>query len=205
MKTKLLILIFSFLILTACGTSKPIATVHHERIETQLQPIPISADTIEITLSRDAACCVRSTSGSKNNVTSVEIQRALLTKSNSESSNPNGKKSFQSVLSVGEKNNSEGVKSVDHRLLTIDNIKSTRGMCVKTTQTDTTQTLRITLKPDTIFVPYVHHIRSDTIVAPDPTTKTKMQKTQTANLLLILIIIAIIIIFFDRMTKGHNL
>ena len=68
-------------------------------------------------LSRDAACCVRSTSGSKNNTTSVEIQRALLTKSNSESSNPNGKKSFQSVLSVGEKNNSEGVKSVDHRPL----------------------------------------------------------------------------------------
>ena len=48
---------------------------------------------------------------------SVEIQRALLTKSNSESLNPNGKKSFQSVLSVGEKNNSEGVKSVDHRPL----------------------------------------------------------------------------------------
>ena len=88
---------------------------------------------------------------------------------------------------------------------TIRSIASTRGVSVKTTHTDTTQTLRITLKPDTIFVPYVHHIRSDTIVAPDPTTKTKMQKTQTANLLLILIIIAIIIIFFDRMTKGHNL
>ena len=84
MKTKLLILIFSFLILTACGTSKPIATVHHERIETQMQAVPIGADTIEITLSRDAACCVRSPQRSKNNVTSVEIQRALLTKSNSE-------------------------------------------------------------------------------------------------------------------------
>ena len=70
----------------------------------RLKPIPISADTIEITLhSRDAVCCVRSTSGSKNNTTSVEIQRALLTKSNSESLNPNGKKSFQSVSSVGEK------------------------------------------------------------------------------------------------------
>lgn len=135
----------------------------------------------------------------------MEIQRALLTKSNSESSNPNGKKSFQSVSSVGEKNNSEGVKSVDRRLLIVDNIKSTRGVSVKTTHTDTTQTLRIALKPDTIFVPYVYHIRSDTIIAPDPTTKTKMQKTQTANLLLILIIIAIIIIFFDRMTKRHNL
>ena len=35
---------------------------------------------------------------------SVEIQRALLTKSNSESLNPNGKKSFKSVQSVGDIN-----------------------------------------------------------------------------------------------------
>ena len=42
---------------------------------------------------------------------SVEIQRALLTKSNSESLNPNGKKSFKSVESVGD-NHSEGVTSV---------------------------------------------------------------------------------------------
>ena len=82
----------------------------------RLKPILISADTIEITLhSRDTACCVRSPQRSKNNPTSVEIQRALLTKSNSESLNPNGEKSFQSVLSVGEKNNSEGVKFVDRR------------------------------------------------------------------------------------------
>ena len=53
---------------------------------------------------------------------------------------------------------------------------------------DTLQQLKINLTPDTI-------------VAPDPTTKAKMQKTQTANLLLILIIIAIIIIFFDRKTR----
>ena len=171
MKTKLLILIFSFLILTACGTSKPIATVHHERIETQLQPIPISADTIEITLhSRDAACCVRSPQRSKNN-----------------------------VLNKRANARQDTARCVP----TIRSIASTRGVSVKTTQTDTTQTLLITLKPDTIFVPYVHHIRSDTIVIADPTTKTKMQKTQTANLLLILIIIAIIIIFFDRMTKRQ--
>ena len=172
MKTKLLILIFSFLILTACGTSKPIATVHHERIETQLQPIPISADTIEITLSRDMACHVLSTSGSKNNTSNKRANAR---------------------------------QDTARCVPTIRSIASTRGVSVKTTHTDTTQTLRITLKPDTIFVPYVHHIRSDTIIAPDPTTKTKMQKTQTANLLLILIIIAIIIIFLDRMTKGHNL
>ena len=42
---------------------------------------------------------------------SEEIQRALLTKSNSESLNPNGKKSFKSVKSVRD-NHSEGVTSV---------------------------------------------------------------------------------------------
>ena len=172
LKTLLLAPYSLLLILCSCGTSKPIATVHHERIETQLQPIPISADTIEITLSRDAACCVRSTSGSKNNTSNKRANARQDT-----------------------------VRCVP----TIRSIASTRGVSVKTTHTDTTQTLRITLKPDTIFVPYVHHIRSDTIIAPDPTTKTKMQKTQTAHLLLILIIIAIIIIFFDRMTKRHNL
>ena len=53
---------------------------------------------------------------------SVEIQRALLTKSNSESSNPNGKKSFKSVLSVGNINSAwhaerNSVRSVNQRSL----------------------------------------------------------------------------------------
>ncbi|MBR5237883.1 MAG: hypothetical protein IKV26_04130 [Paludibacteraceae bacterium] len=79
----------------------------------------------------------------------------------------------------------------------IKNIKvaSTRGVSVKTTHTDSTQTLRITLKPDTIFVPYVHHIRSDTIIAPDPTIKAKLTTARWQIVALILIIIAIIIIF----------
>ena len=165
MKTKLLILIFSFLILTACGTSKPIATVHHERIETQLQPIPISADTIEITLSRDAACCVRSTSGSKNNISNKRANAR---------------------------------QDTARCVPTIRSIASTRGVSVKTTQTDTTQTLRITLKPDTIFVPYVHHIRSDTIVAPNPTTKAKLTTARRQIVALILILIAIIIFLYRK-------
>ena len=140
------------LVFCSCKTHKPVATASHERIEERVKPIPINADTIEITLSRDARL-------------------------------------------VRPPKTSEASQTVDRRPLTVDNIKSSRGVSVKTIHTDTTQTLRITLKPDTIFVPYVHHIRSDTIVAPDPTIKAKMQKTQTANLLLILIIIAIIIIF----------
>ena len=111
------------------------------------------------------------------------------------------------VLSTSGSKNNKSNKRANARqdtarcVPTIRSIASTRGINVKTTHTDTTQTLQITLKPDTIYVPYTTHIRSDTIVAPDPTTKAKMQKTQTANLLLILIIIAIIIIFFDRKTR----
>ena len=81
---------------------------------------------------------------------------------------------------------------------TIRSIASTRGVSVKTTHTDTTQTLRITLKPDTIFVPYVHHIRSDTIVIPDPTIKAKLTTARWQIVVLILILIAIIIILFLR-------
>ena len=158
MKTKFLILNFSFLILTACSTSKPITTTHTERIETHLKPIPINADTIEITLSRDA-----------------RLVRPLQT--------------------------SKASTTVDRRPLTVDNIKSTRGLNIKTTHTDTTQTLQITLTPDTIYVPYTTHIRSDTIIVPDPTTKAKLTTARWQIVALILIIIAIIIIFLDRKTR----
>ena len=168
MKTKFLILNFLFLILTACSTSKPITTTHTERIETHLKPIPISADTIEITLSRDA--------------------RLVRPPQTSEASTTVEPTVFEPL-------------AIKCRPLTVDNIKSTRGLNIKTTHTDTTTHIKLTLKPDTIYMPYTTHIRSDTIIVPGPTTKAKMQKTQTANLLLILIIIAIIIIFFDRKTR----
>ena len=164
--------ILVIIIFCSCSMQKPVVTTHTERIEERVMPVAVGADTIEITLSRDAACCVRSTQRSKNNTSNKRANAR---------------------------------QDTARCVPTIRSIASTRGVSLKTTHTDTTQTLRITLKPDTIFVPYVHHIRSDTIVIADPTTKTKMQKTQTANLLLILIIIAIIIIFFDRMTKRHNL
>ena len=146
------------LVFCSCKTHKPVATASHERIEERVKPIPINADTIEITLSRDARL-------------------------------------------VRPPKTSEASQTVDRRPLTVDNIKSTRGVSVKSTHNDTTQTLRITLKPDTIFVPYVHHIRSDTIVAPDPTTKAKLTTARWQIVALILIIIAIIIIFLDRKTR----
>ena len=159
MKTKLLILNFSFLILTACGASKPIATVHTERIEERLKPVAVGADTIVLEM-QNAKCKMHNDSTPK----------------------------------TSEASKNDCALSIMHCALT----KSTRGVSVKTTHTDSTQTLRITLKPDTIFVPYVHHIRSDTIVAPDPTTKAKLTTARWQIVALILILIVITIILFIR-------
>ena len=161
MKTKLLILNFSFLILTACGASKPIATVHTERIEERLKPVAVGADTIEI---------------------------EYLTENNS-------------LTECTELTENAVAPPAENRIKNIK-VASTRGVSVKTTHTDTTQTLRITLKPDTIFVPYVHHIRSDTIVAPDPTTKAKLTSARWQIVALILIII-IIIVYSLRSTVNR--
>ena len=100
------------------------------------------------------------------------------------------------------------VQSTDNRVQSTDtpysmlpapySIKSTRGVKISRHETDTTKTLRITLRPDTVYLPYTHHIRSDTIVVQDHICKTKLQKTQTASVMLILILIAIIIIFIKR-------
>ena len=58
---------------------------------------------------------------------------------------------------------------------------------------DTLQRIKIDLKPDTVFVPYMTHIRSDTIVAPCPTTQAKLTTSRWKTVALLLILIAIII------------
>ena len=157
------------LILCSCGASKPIATVHTERIEERLKPIPISADTIEITLSRDA----RLVRPPKTSKASTTVEPTV----------------FEPL-------------AIKCRLLTVDNIKSTRGINVKSTHTDSTTRIKLTLTPDTIYVPYTTHIRSDTIIAPDPTTKAKLTTARWQIVALILILIAITIIFLkDRKTR----
>lgn len=83
-------------------------------------------------------------------------------------------------------------------------IKSTRGVNISRHETDTTSTLRITLRPDTVYLPYTHHIRSDTIVIPDRICKMKLQKTQTTNVLLILILIIIFIFLFKQKYKFYR-
>ena len=63
---------------------------------------------------------------------------------------------------------------------------------------DTLQQLKIKLRPDTVYVPYTTHIRSDTIVAPDPTTVAKLTSARWKMALLIIFIILILVIKIRR-------
>ena len=65
-------------------------------------------------------------------------------------------------------------------------IKSTRGINISRYKTDTTSTLRITLRPDTVFVPYTNHIRSDTIVVPDRICNEKLKQSKFMNIILLI-------------------
>lgn len=114
------------------------------------------------------------------------------------------------VLSTARSKNNALNKRADARqdtarcVPTIHSIASTRAMKLETRQTDSTEKLILTLRPDTVFVPYTNHIRSDTIVVPDRICKTKLQKTQTANVLLILILIIVIIFLFKQKYKFYR-
>ena len=172
-------------LLISCASNRPVATTRTERIEQHLMPIPVSADTIEITEYRlQSANFTPSPAG-------LHLKQGENKRGNQLSTKP--QKHNSPILSpcIRGTSEAEGVK-----------IKSTRGVNISRHETDTTSTLRITLQPDTVFVPYTNHIRSDTIVVPDRICKTKLQKTQTANVLLIFIIIVATIIFFlkDRKT-----
>ena len=172
-------------LLCSCKVQKPVATTSHERIEAHLQPIPVGADTIEITEYR-----LQSTD---NRVQITHFVRDFYSARHNE----------QALSALANRKNIQSADTPYSMLPAPYSIKSTRGVNISRHETDTTSTLRITLRPDTVFVPYTNHIRSDTIVVHDRICKTKLQKTQTANALLILIIIVATIIFFlkDRMTR----
>ena len=89
------------------------------------------------------------------------------------------------------------------RVPTIESVRSTRALSITKITTDTTSTLRITLRPDTVFVPYINHIRSDTIVVPDRICQQKLNHSNMTNLFLILILIAIFIIYL-RKSIAHR-
>jgi hypothetical protein len=68
-------------------------------------------------------------------------------------------------------------------------IKSTRGVNIERIETDSSRTLRMTLRPDTVFVPYTNHIRSDTIVVPDRICNEKLKQTKFMNVILLIFLI----------------
>lgn len=186
MYTFLIFILFTF---TSCSMQKPVSMAHVERIEEHVMPVAVGADTIEITLPHtENNWLTERTDNTKT--TSLRLSDNCIINNFEQSE----KSKFRELRGFREKkNNSVREKNNSVRNKNSVRISSTRGINISRHETDTTQTLRITLRPDTVFLPYTHHIRSDTIVIPDRICKTKMQKTQTANALLILILIAIII------------
>ena len=165
MYTFLIFILFTF---ASCSMQKPVSVAHVERIEEKMMPIPVGADTIEITLCHPYGVLLNDTSLSGVCTPAYDISPPL------------------------------GVNN------TIPySISSTRGVNISRHETDTTSTLRITLRPDTVFVPYTHHIRSDTIVVPDRVCQQKLNHSNMTNLFLILILIAIFIIYL-RKSIAHR-
>ena len=173
MYTFLIFILFTF---ASCASNRPVATTHTERIEERVMPVAMGADTIEITEYRlQITNFTPSPAG-------LPLKQGENMRGNQLSAIP--QKHDSPILSpcIRGTSGAEGVK-----------IKSTRGINISRHETDTTSTLRITLRPDTVFVPYTNHIRSDTIVVPDRICQQKLNRSNMTNLFLILILIAIII------------
>ena len=146
---------------------------HVERIEERVMPIPIGADTIEIVLSHT------------NNILHTECTECT-----------------EYAVATPAEDRYKLDADTACRVPTIESVRSTRALSMTKITTDTTSTLRITLRPDTVFVPYTNRIRSDTIVVHDRVCQQKLNRSNMTNLFLILILIAIIIIFLkNRMTR----
>ena len=171
-------------LLISCASNRPMATTHTERIEEKVMPILVGADTIEIVLSHtdnteDIKTCLlgRDFAQQKQDHYVKEKSSYVFLSKNTTS---------EASSNLWETPHSEGVNSV--------RISSTRGVNISRYETDTTSTLRITLRPDTVFVPYTNHIRSDTIVVPDRICQQKLNHSNMTNIFLILILIAMLML-----------
>ena len=167
------------ILLYSCSSQKPIATTHTERIEERVMPVAVGADTIEIVLN-------------------VGTRHAV-------SANPNGNsrdaRLERPLTREGQnRHNIQPVGRTDTacRVPTIESVRSTRALSMTKITTDTTSTLRITLRPDTVFVPYINHIRSDTIIVSDRICNEKLNRSNMTNLFLILILIAMLMLAVRR-------
>ncbi len=195
--------ILLIIIFCSCGAQKSITMAHVERIEERVMPIPVGADTIEIELCRDTRLECPNEQSEK---CTQNIKTCLLGRDFAQQKQDHYVKEKSSYVflsknttskassNLWETPHSEGVNSV--------RISSTRGVNISRHETDTSTRIRLTLRPDTVFVPYTNHIRSDTIVVPDPTTQAKLTtaRWQIAMLLLIIIVATIIFILKDKKT-----
>ena len=203
MYTFLVFILFTF---ASCASNRPVATTHTERIEEKVMPIPVGADTIEIELCRDTRLERPLTRKGQNPTSTAssnlcKSDERLLTKSKQRIKKE--LKNQSDLCNLWETTHSEGVNSV-HSVRNKNSVRisSTRGINISRHETDTSTRIKLTLRPDTVFVPYTNHIRSDTIVVPDRVCQQKLNRSNMTNLFLILILIAIFIIFLkNRMTR----
>ena len=169
MKTNLFIIML--ILLYSCSSRKPIATTHTERIEERVMPVAMGADTIEITEYR-----LQSTD---NRLQITHFVRDFYSAQHNE----------QALSALANRKNIQSTDTPCSLLPTTYSIKSTRGVDIFRHETDTTSTLRITLRPDTVFVPYTNHIRSDTIVVPNRICNEKLKQTKFMNVFLLIFLI----------------
>ena len=192
-------------------------------------PIPVGADTIEIELCRDTRLeCPNEQSESQCRDTRLECPMTRKGQNPTNTANPTfdprpstidtqdiktcllGRDFAQQKQDHYVKEKSSYVflsKNTTSEASSVRNtnsvrISSTRGINISRHETDTSTRIRLTLRPDTVFIPYTNHIRSDTIVVPDPTTQAKLTtaRWQIAMLLLIIIVATIIFILKDKKT-----
>jgi hypothetical protein len=164
MYTFLVFILFTF---ASCASNRPLANVHHERIETQMQAVPIGSDTIEIEYR--LRCDYRPLCPTDTSPNSGE-----------ELNRRTAPKNCPPKL---------GGRGLARRGSVHSSLKSTRGVSVQTTQTDSSMRIKLTLRPDTVFVPYTNHIRSDTIVVPDRICNEKLKQTKFMNVILLIFLI----------------
>ena len=207
MKLKLLVFYYALCIINcallySCRAQKPVTTTHHERIETQLRPIPIGSDTIELEYRLQSTDNRYYFPTDNNNSAGVNSVGSVPSVRDNNSVRDNWNKREQSQACLGYAECRQFLERSEKKENSV-RIRSTRGLNVQTTHTDSSMRIRLTLRPDTVYLPYTTHIRSDTIIAPDPTTQAKLTtaRWQIAMLLLIIIVATIIFILKDRMTR----
>ena len=164
---------------------KPVSVAHVERIEERVIPVAVGADTIEITEYK-----LQSTDFTPS-PTGLPLKQGENKKGYQLSTKP--QKHNSPILSTCIQTLTPSPTGLPlkqgENIASTTSVRSTRGVNISRHETDTTSTLRITLRPDTVYLPYTHHIRSDTIVVPDRICNEKLKQTKFMNVILLIFLI----------------